>query len=154
MPTRAEQHSGSAETPATCSKCQRPAEVKGGYCKECKKEYDKVYRKERKEERKLKNQAYNNTLDGRWSRTRISAKQRGLEFAISKSLFDMLTQLPCLYCGGPGGGLDRVDSCIGYVPGNVVSCCKRYNQAKNDMAWEDFVEWVDRVYNHIHRKDK
>lgn len=50
-------------------------------------------------------------------------------------------------------GVDRIDSSIGYVPGNVVSCCKYCNVAKSDRSRQDFLDWVEKVYHYFVEKD-
>jgi hypothetical protein len=49
-------------------------------------------------------------------------------------------------------GIDRIDSSIGYVEGNIVPCCKACNMAKNTMGQDEFMLWVERVYNHSIKK--
>ncbi len=44
-------------------------------------------------------------------------------------------------------GIDRVDSSKGYVEDNVVTCCETCNKAKLSMTTEEFLAWVERVYN-------
>ena len=41
-----------------------------------------------------------------------------------------------------------IDSSKGYTKDNVVSCCKDCNYSKRTMSQEDFLTWVERVYNH------
>lgn len=79
--------------------------------------------------------------------------------------FYNISQLECYYCGiSPQqffkthdnkcygtfiyNGIDRIDSCKGYIIGNVVPCCKRCNIAKNDMSIEDFLNHINRIYEH------
>lgn len=50
-------------------------------------------------------------------------------------------------------GIDRVDSSLGYTVDNVVPCCKLCNQAKNNLSKQEFVDWVKRVYDHIHKTE-
>jgi len=38
-----------------------------------------------------------------------------------------------------------VDSSLGYVLGNVVPCCSTCNFAKRDMAYQEFLAWLDRL---------
>jgi hypothetical protein len=47
-------------------------------------------------------------------------------------------------------GIDRIDSSIGYVIENCISCCGRCNVAKMSESQQDFLSWIDRVYSHIH----
>lgn len=95
-----------------------------------------------------------------------SAKARGLAFELSKEETFALSQQPCSYCTQPPSnrilnkycqrpplfysGLDRVDNTLGYLKGNVVPCCKMCNVAKNSHTYEEFVEWIRRVYETYH----
>lgn len=89
---------------------------------------------------------------------------RGLEFSIPLDEFTALTKGDCYYCGvspkqrkskyTPTGdyvynGIDRVDSSLGYVAGNNVSCCIDCNRAKNAMSLEAFKGWIRRIYGQL-----
>jgi hypothetical protein len=58
----------------------------------------------------------------------------------------------CVYCGKPSGwpnsrnGIDRIDSSVGYVVENCVSCCRACNGAKSNQTTDDFYLWVKRIY--------
>lgn len=49
-------------------------------------------------------------------------------------------------------GLDRVNSDLPHNKDNVVPCCKRCNWAKNNRTFEEFKNWVGRVY--LYQKNK
>lgn len=74
----------------------------------------------------------------RYNKFKQDAKSRDLEFSISLEQYSKLIKPPCFYCRGAfgqvtkGTGLDRIDSNIGYVIWNVVSCCTTCNRIKND----------------------
>lgn len=75
-----------------------------------------------------------------WSRYKKSAKQRDLEFGITKQDVEAAIGQPCAYCGEDSilMTLDRVENSVGYIPDNVVPCCIRCNIMKADMpkdAW-------------------
>lgn len=97
-----------------------------------------------------------------------SRKETRLPFEISDEDAYQLSQKPCYYCGREKqnkttykpdnlvleyNGLDRIDSTKGYIPGNVVPCCKRCNAAKNDMTADEFRDWVQRVFEHYIQQD-
>ena len=42
-------------------------------------------------------------------------------------------------------GIDRVDSALGYEPGNVVPCCEDCNKSKLDGSREKFFAWLDKL---------
>lgn len=46
-------------------------------------------------------------------------------------------------------GIDRIDSKIGYVEGNVISCCKYCNMAKMDRSQEEFLKWAEHTYQYF-----
>lgn len=94
-----------------------------------------------------------------------AARKRGLPFLLTLEQFEELTSDSCTYCGiaphreiyGSRGackehgkyvhnGIDRVDSKIGYTPDNCVSCCKTCNLAKHTMTTQEFLNWIQRVY--------
>ena len=95
-----------------------------------------------------------------------SAKEGNRVFTLTKERFKELTSSVCHYCGlepiqeqkyngnkgsasGPSyiyNGLDRVDTSKGYSEDNVVSCCGTCNRAKLAMSKEEFLSWIDRVY--------
>lgn len=99
-------------------------------------------------------------LNNRYLRTQGNAKFRNLEFSISKAVFKEIASKDCFYCESAPqqdtkdfvdrcpayNGLDRIDPNMGYVQGNIVSCCKYCNYAKHDMSIKEFKNWLDRCY--------
>lgn len=89
--------------------------------------------------------------------------------------FFTLSQEPCYYCGRDPhrtfnvgntsqkkrkvshiqvevgdftyNGIDRIDSSKGHTFDNIVPCCYRCNQAKNDMPVNEFLDLVKLIYN-------
>lgn len=96
-----------------------------------------------------------------WSRYRNQAKNRGLEWSLTRDEMVRLCSSPCVYCGEPWSsvatpqqswkrewrynGIDRIDSSHGYVLGNVQPCCKWCNRAKSDREESDFLDWAKKV---------
>ncbi len=85
---------------------------------------------------------------------RCGARDRGLMWDLTIEEFSTLTSSNCVYCGIEPryekitkhnktykyNGIDRIDSNIGYVTTNVVSCCGICNRGKSNMdnrAWEE-----------------
>lgn len=87
-----------------------------------------------KEKRRDQQKKYDKTLAGKYTRYKDSANQRDLHFDISLEYFATYWQQPCHYCGDPIEtiGIDRINSNLGYVEGNLRSCCRFCNIAKND----------------------
>jgi hypothetical protein len=95
------------------------------------------------------------------------AKRRGFQFSLTREEFSKIVRSPCHYCGvesslttkGSRGirmehglfrsnGIDRVDNSVGYILSNCVSCCTMCSLAKHTRNRDDFLEWIQRVYNH------
>jgi len=100
------------------------------------------------------------------SSLRGEAKRHENDMCLSIEDVRSLIFEPCTYCGsGPSNtiklkplkkfiresdyvrynGLDRKDNSKGYVISNVVTCCKRCNTAKNDMAIEEWLDHIDKI---------
>lgn len=91
-----------------------------------------------------------------------TAKKRKRVFELSEDVCYKMMQERCFYCGTEPyivkkhadcfgefiyNGIDRIDSSKGYIEGNVVTCCKRCNFAKNDMTLSEFSNWIDTIYS-------
>lgn len=85
-------------------------------------------------------------------------------FELTIQEFEKLITSDCVYCGkSPStknrvklsflvNGVDRVDSNIGYVISNCVSCCKRCNWVKNDLSVSEFVAHADSISMNFREK--
>lgn len=93
-----------------------------------------------------------------------NARKKRLEFRLSIDDFKILLKNKCFYCGcDPSNilehekirgefkynGIDRIDNNEGYTPNNVVTCCKECNYKKKDQSYNDFIEWIKRVFNNM-----
>ena len=100
------------------------------------------------------------------------SKLLGLDYNLTLDYYSKMIKQPCYYCGKAYSnyandrfnsvkngkktsdtvvyynGIDRIDSSTGYNKGNIVTCCKYCNTAKNTMTQEEFKEWIKRVYEH------
>lgn len=80
-----------------------------------------------------------------------NAKKRGLEFSISLEEFAIICrERRCFYTGYKYNSikeisLDRIDSEIGYVSGNVVSCHVDINSHKGDLTFDEIKSLYERV---------
>ena len=95
---------------------------------------------------------YAESIQGRYGRLGISAKQRGLITEISLNEYKALIRRnQCDYCLGPlnrtGSGLDRIDSSLGYIQGNVIPCCRKCNMAKANLSQNEFLELISAIYH-------
>jgi hypothetical protein len=90
------------------------------------------------------------------------AKNKHLEFSISKEFFKKLTKENCAYCGEEPkqvqngdriypyiyNSIDRVDNTQGYIEGNCVPCCGVCNHMKNTLSKEDFLQHIQKIVKH------
>lgn len=105
-------------------------------------------------------------LNNMFAQYRKGAIQRSITFNLTIIEFTSLIDKDCHYCGtGPSlkafganrmdqrnvngnfiyTGIDRKDSNQGYHIDNCVTCCKTCNFAKNDMSYEDFIAYLDKL---------
>lgn len=104
-------------------------------CKTCEREYMREYmRGYRENNRKFSLKVYKN-----------SAQRRGYEWLLTDEQALTLFSGPCFYCGGPGGGIDRMNNKVGYVIENCASCCSVCNFMKGGLSSDEFLSHVARI---------
>lgn len=91
------------------------------------------------------------------------AKIKNIPFELDLEKFKEIIYSNCYYCGCKPSciypkkrkkfngcitknGIDRKDSSQGYVIENCVACCKQCNRGKLDYSYQEFLDWVKRVY--------
>lgn len=103
-----------------------------------------------------------------WNRYRRAAAKRGHEWALDYERFVALVSADCDYCGASPAqvsrakptfngafvysGIDRQNNALGYVDGNVVSCCGTCNFAKRGLGVAEFLAHVRRICAHQEEK--
>jgi hypothetical protein len=77
-----------------------------------------------------------------------SAKRRNLLFRLSFGDFKKFKDVPCRYCGAKLDRirLDRIDNDLGYIPGNIDSCCYPCNSLKHVLDEKIFLNHVSAIY--------
>jgi hypothetical protein len=103
---------------------------------------------------------------------RIGSNKRNLIFDITFEKFYELITSNCFYCGiepqirpNPkymvktleplkANGVDRFNSDIGYTEENCVPCCSKCNYAKHEMSFDEFKDWVEKVYEFLNNQKK
>lgn len=105
------------------------------------------------------------------------AQRRNLDWNLSREQFVSLIYKKCYFCGIDPcnkrntyiskkgkktvsgdkewqesatvivNGIDRMNNSLGYEINNCVTCCTQCNSAKNYLSYNDFIEWIKRVYN-------
>lgn len=93
-----------------------------------------------------------------YSQYKVRARLRGILFKLDKEYVKNIIHTECYYCGVKDknlftapwslthngkkyayNGIDRINSSIGYVPGNVVPCCGQCNTMKMDYSAQEFI---------------
>jgi hypothetical protein len=88
----------------------------------------------------------------KFSEYKGSAKRRKKEFMLGKKEFGAILFYPCTYCGEERAmGVDRINSSIGYIPGNVSPCCAKCNLAKHTMSVGDFKKHITKIYKYMNK---
>ena len=94
-----------------------------------------------------------------------NAIKRSLNFDLSDEDFKSLIFNNCYYCGNAPNqlrsnfkfkdkdvfynGIDRLNNNIGYSLDNCVSCCKICNYSKRNYDFQEYINWIERSYNHL-----
>ena len=121
--------------------------------------YEKLIEQEKKRparERNGKAEAFMNQYV-MWNHYVKGAKKRGIDFSLSKTLFEALLVQPCFYCNyqqmGEVNGVDRVDNQKGYKEDNVVACCTTCNIIKGSQHPEEFIDKMKAIYAYQTRNE-
>lgn len=117
--------------PQACVSCNTfKTYIRKGLCKGCyfKQNPDKYL------EHKSRVKNYATTDNGKFLNAKSQAKERGIQFSLTKEEYFSLIKNNCDYCNGilpnKGTGLDRINNNLGYTLLNVVPCCTSCNSIK------------------------
>ena len=81
-----------------------------------------------------------------------SARDKNLDFNLSLTDFTTLTEQSCYYCGivqeRGFNGIDRMNSVVGYIADNCVSCCQMCNYMKASLSVDAFLGRVEHILTH------
>lgn len=130
--------------------------LKSGYTKSCGCDKFKGFKINLEERKKIAEKE--RPVNKIYTQYKNAAKNRGLDFNLTKEDFKNLIFQNCNYCGvAPSNelskkdrpivyqGIDRLDSKLGYFKENCVPCCKTCNLAKNNIEYEEFMNWLKRI---------
>lgn len=73
---------------------------------------------------------------------------RGLINELTERRYRWLVLQPCIFCGGPAGGVDRFKNTYGYTVLNSVPSCFVCNSLKSTRSAPDFIEHVVKIAAH------
>lgn len=98
------------------------------------------------------------------NRYKHNARDRNLEFVLTRKQFIEIIKQDCRYCGirpcvstdhlscngkFAHNGIDRVNNEKGYTIDNCVACCGTCNRMKNVHTQQNFLAKIALIYNHI-----
>jgi hypothetical protein len=96
-----------------------------------------------------------------WQMHVQSCLRRDLSNQITINQFRELSERSCSYCGGSpllrdytrsgnihANGIDRVDSKLGYIEGNLVPACGICNRMKTGMTADEFKQHAAKIASH------
>jgi hypothetical protein len=111
---------------------------------------DKIRYQLNKPQKALYSKSYSQTLSGKYAIYKSAAKTRGIRFDLTIEEFGDLWQQSCEYCGSSIEtiGIDRKDSYVGYVLGNIVPCCSICNSMKLDHSFDAFISHIEKIHTH------
>ena len=77
-------------------------------------------------------------------------------FELTKEEYEYLRQQTCMYCRRPTtethhNGIDRIDSSIGYIRSNCVTCCGGCNIAKGKKTPDEFIDQCKIIAGREHK---
>ena len=107
----------------------------------------KTYGKKYPEKGRDRCKKFAKTPKGRFATYKGGAKVRGLIFDISIKEFIIIISSKCYYCGEDGYEIDRLDSAIGYIKGNIVPACSTCNLMKQSMGEQEFIDKCKQITN-------
>ena len=93
---------------------------------------------------------------------RENAKHSRREFSLTYAEFIKIVVQNCYYCNSAPhakkimsysleiivNGIDRLNNNLGYITGNVVSCCRICNFMKNSLHIHDFLLHISKIAHH------
>jgi 5-methylcytosine-specific restriction endonuclease McrA len=92
---------------------------------------------------------------------KYNANKRDIDFKLTDEEFGSLIFGNCGYCSatpnnksrnryGNGdviyNGIDRIDNGLPYEISNCITCCQNCNRAKYKMSYQEFSDWIRRLY--------
>lgn len=96
-----------------------------------------------------------------------NASKKSLDFKLTKEQALDLMSKKCYYCGCKPSrvmsskklygefvynGIDRLNNDKGYTLSNTVPCCTYCNYKKSNDNFEEFKEWIDKVYHSLYNE--
>ena len=99
---------------------------------------------------KLNPQDFKDIHSVEYNKYKLRAKEKDIEFSISKTEFNSIINNSCYLCGKETtkthkNGLDRVDNEKGYTLNNIKSCCGNCNYIKRNNNYESMINKCKKI---------
>lgn len=93
---------------------------------------------------------------GNFSHFKCDAVNKDKSINITENMYNSIVSQPCNYCKNSSKiqnnvgarGIDRINSTFGYIPGNIVPCCKTCNCIKSNLSVTEFFQHLLEIYNY------
>ncbi len=127
-------------------------------CESCGKEFEKINQHNQclgcVPSQKEYNEKRKGSITYHYSTYKSNAKKRNIPMDMTLKDFNEYWKKSCTYCGSEINsiGIDRVDSSMGYIKGNMVSCCSTCNEMKMARTKDDWVSHMKKIINHLEDK--
>ena len=109
----------------------------------------KAWRDKNPEKVKVANQKRCENIEYAYGNYKRTAELKQLDFELSEEEFIMLVKTNCTYCGimqeKGFNGIDRVNSLVGYISENCVSCCAMCNFMKKCLDKQTFLQRIEHI---------
>lgn len=116
----------------TCKTCRTDNKVQDG-------RRDKTHR----------NEVVRGSTRAQYTEYKKNANIRNLEFVLTYDDYVSIVKNECYYCGilqeRGINGIDRVDSNVGYLSNNCVSCCQICNYMKRILPFDVFIKKIEHI---------
>lgn len=109
----------------------------------------KAWRDKNPEKMKVANQKRCENIEYAYGNYKRTAELKQLDFELSEEEFNKIVKTECSYCGimqDKGfNGIDRVNSLVGYISENCVSCCATCNFMKKCLDKQTFLQRIEHI---------
>lgn len=100
-----------------------------------------------------RNRSYRQTQKGRAlfiaAQYKNTDKNKGYENDLTQKDVMQFLLTPCVYCGHPATGADRIDNSKGHTKSNCVPCCKECNVARMDNFSHEEMKKIGKLMKKI-----
>jgi len=120
-------------------------------------EQARKWREKNPEKMKVSNENKIKSMPLQYNIYKKCANIKNLAFEITYEEYTSLVEKSCYYCNTIENrgfnGIDRLNSSIGYIMNNCVSCCKMCNYLKGSLNNITFMKRIEHILTHLRKID-